>query len=113
MSGQTMTIREIADLCETDKTTVQRWIKRIDDAKRIEIDAKCTEADATKKPARFDLREVLAIINAGGKHTMAALLAENAKSHESHTVCDSCDFGQNVRRIRPRASGDYGKRDSA
>lgn len=80
MSGQTMTMREVADLCEVDRTTVLRWIGKIENgALRTEIGAKCTEADEAKKPARFDLREVLAIINAGGKHTLASLLAENAK----------------------------------
>jgi len=41
-----------------------------------------SEAEATKKPARWELNEILAIINAGGKHTMANLLAENAKLPE-------------------------------
>lgn len=73
-----MTIREIAELCEVDKTTVQRWAQKTDDAIRIEIDAKCRRALDTKEESRFTLVETLAIIRAGGKNTLAALLEENA-----------------------------------
>jgi len=78
MSGQTMTTHQVADLCEVDEKTIRRWIAKASD-KMSGLSDKLSEAEATKKPAHWHLNEVLAIINAGGKHTMAALLAENAK----------------------------------
>ena len=78
MSGQTMATHQVADLCEVDEKTIRRWIAKASD-KMSGLSDKLSEAEATKKPAHWHLNEVLAIINAGGKHTMAALLAENAK----------------------------------
>ena len=74
-----MTIREIAELCNVDRTTALRWAQRVDGALCTEIGAKCTEADKSKVAARFTLDETLAIIRAGGKATLANLLAENAR----------------------------------
>ena len=76
---KSMTIREIAELCEVDKTTVQRWAQKTDDAIRIEIDAKCRKALETKEEAGFSLPEALAIIRAGGKNTLASLLEDQIK----------------------------------
>ena len=73
-----MTIKQIAELAGVDRTTVVRWIGRMDRALCTEIGAKCTEADKTKKPARFTLDETLEIIRAGGRSTLADLLAQNA-----------------------------------
>lgn len=75
-----MTIKEIAQTANVDKTTVQRWIKRVPDAKRIELDAKCTKAQREQKEADFSLEETLAILRAGGNETLADLLAMNAKA---------------------------------
>jgi|GEM_PF-3511862 len=83
MSGQTMTTHQLASLCEVDEKTIRRWINKASD-KMSGLSDKMSEAEATKKPAYFQLNEVLAIINAGGKHTMAALLAENAKGHDDY-----------------------------
>ena len=70
-----MTIRELADLCEVAESTIRSWITSANSA---EIFAKTAEAQKTSKAARFTLPEVLAIVRAGGKNTLAALLEENA-----------------------------------
>lgn len=75
---KTMTIREIAALCEAGDTTIRRWAE-LASAKMAEVGAKMADAAEKKKPARFTLPETLAIIRAGGKNTLAALLEENAK----------------------------------
>ena len=80
---KTMTIREIAELCEVDKTTIQRWAQKTDDAIRIEIDAKCRKALESKNEAAFTLTEVLAIIRAGGKNTLASLLEDQTRQKPS------------------------------
>jgi hypothetical protein len=72
-----MTIKQIAELCEAGETTVRRWIDQAS-ANMADLSAKTAEARETSKPARFTLPEVLAIIRAGGKGTMADLLADNA-----------------------------------
>jgi hypothetical protein len=99
MSGQTMTIREIAELCETDERTVRRWIDIAasgktpgEPGKMPELSERLIQAQESKKPARFDLREVLAIINAGGKHTLANLLAENTKGSVQNASEKSSGF---------------------
>ena len=78
-----MNIKEIAKIANVNQTTVQRWIKKIPDAKRIEIDAKCIEATRQQKPADFTLDETILIIRAGGNETLANLLHENAKQKDA------------------------------
>jgi len=74
---KTMTIREIAELCEVDETTVCRWIEKAS-CKMPELSCKMQEARDTKKAASYGLPETLAIIRSGGKNTLAALLEQNA-----------------------------------
>jgi DNA-binding transcriptional MerR regulator len=78
-----MNIKEIAEITNVNKTTVQRWFKKIPDAKRIEIDAKCIESIKSQKPADFTLDETIEIIKAGGNNTLADLLLENSKMKNS------------------------------
>jgi len=74
-----MTIRQIAELCNVDRTTVLRWVQKLEDgAIRTEVGAKCTEAQDAREPARLSLEAVLALIRAGGRDTLADLLADNA-----------------------------------
>jgi hypothetical protein len=78
MSGQTMTIREIAELCGVSESTVRNWIDIASASAKIAKPSAET-AKAENKPFSFTLPETLAIIRAGGKNTLADLLAENAK----------------------------------
>ena len=80
-----------------NETTIQRWIKRIPDAKRIELDAKCSEAARTQKPAEFTLDETIEIIRAGGNETLANLLLDNAKSkNETALMASMSDKDYNL-----------------
>jgi len=44
------------------------------------LSVKIAEAQETKKPARFNIEEVIEIVRAGGNETLANLLMENYKS---------------------------------
>ncbi len=99
MSGQTMTVHQISELCEIDETTVCRWVKKAS-CKMPELACKLQEATIEKKSAHFHLNEILAIINAGGKHTMAALLAENAKAQEVPVKATRLPAGIQLRELR-------------
>jgi transposase len=73
---QGMTIKEIAEIANVSDATVRGWIKS---AETAGLSAKTADAQETKKPALFDLAEVIAIIRAGGRGTLADLLVENAR----------------------------------
>lgn len=79
MTNQTMTIRQIADVCEQGESSIRRWIDQAS-AKMASLSVKMADALKSKKPAQFSLDETLAIIRAGGKNTLADLLAQNAKT---------------------------------
>ena len=81
-----MTIKEIADLCGVDQSTVWRW---------AQSPACKMQADVTKKldeaghgiSAEFSLAETLTIIGeGGGNKTLAALLTENAANKNALAV---------------------------
>jgi hypothetical protein len=81
-----MTVKEIAELCGVDETTVQRWVKKISDCKmQSELSERLTNA-GHGIPADFTLDETLAIVRAGGNDTLANLLAENAKNRDALAV---------------------------
>jgi Prophage antirepressor len=69
-----MTAKQIAELCEVTERAVQLWTKKADE----NISEKISSA-GHGKPADFTLDEALAIIRAGGKNTLADLLADNAQ----------------------------------
>jgi DNA-binding transcriptional MerR regulator len=76
-----MTIKEIAELCGVDQSTVWRWAQKDDLLQNAKgITEKLEEARKSgKDPADFTLEETLAIIGeGGGNKTLAVLLAENA-----------------------------------
>jgi hypothetical protein len=107
-----MTVREIADLCEVDRTTVLRWAHKVPENGPKQNDQGSTDGDpgqnnqipldrliprnlegiaeklaeaekSGKEPATFTLAETLAIIGeGGGKKTLASLLRENALSKD-------------------------------
>ena len=71
---QGMTIKEIAEITNVSDATVRGWMKS---AEIAGLSAKTADAQETKKDALFDLAEVIAIIRAGGRNTLANLLADN------------------------------------
>lgn len=71
-----MSVKEIAELCNVDERTVQRWANIAAD-KMSSVGDKMSAA-GHGKAALYGLPEVLAIVRAGGKATLAALLEENA-----------------------------------
>ena len=62
--AESMTIKQIAELCGVDETTVCRWIVKAS-GEIPELSCKMQEARETKKPAAYTLPETLAIIRAG------------------------------------------------
>jgi hypothetical protein len=68
-----MTIKEIAEIANVSVSTIKNWIAL------SKIDKPSAEiAKATNEPFRFNLDEITAIIRAGGRETLANLLADNA-----------------------------------
>ena len=94
---QDMTIKQIAELCQIDESTVRRWIAQAS-GKMPGLSVKMTEAQRTKKPARFTLTETLAIIRAGGRSTLADLLQKNTAQAYSQS---SIPIGNTVRELIP------------
>jgi hypothetical protein len=80
ISGITVTIKEIAELCGRAQSTIRNWIASANSA---EISAKIAEARITSKPASFTLDETLVIIRAGGNEILANLLAENVRNRKN------------------------------
>lgn len=81
MDNEGMTIRQIAEICGVDERTAQRWAVKAAD-KMPSVADKMSSA-GHGKAAKFTLEETLAIIRAGGRHTLADLLAENARDQSS------------------------------
>jgi transcriptional regulator with XRE-family HTH domain len=76
-----MTIKEIAELCGVDQSTVWRWAQKDDLLQNAKgITEKLEEARKSgKDPADFTLDETLTIIGTGGKNkALASLLADTA-----------------------------------
>jgi hypothetical protein len=73
-----MTIKEIADLCEVDQSTVWRWAESLN-VDGIEDLKQGKETDLSPETAA-------AIIRAGGKDALAALLEENAANKNAQTA---------------------------
>ncbi|WP_253678582.1 BRO family protein [Treponema sp. OMZ 788] len=73
-----MTIKEIAELCGVDDTTILRWTRNISDCKmQSDIKSKLKKS-GHGIASDFSLEETLAIIgDGGGNKTLAAMLEEN------------------------------------
>ena len=84
-----MKIVEIAEICSTNPRTIRRWIHQISDKMPVLLD-KMSEAFTKKQPADYNLLEVIAIIRAGGRNTLADLLLQNAKEQENRNNEVSC-----------------------
>ena len=82
--GEGMTIKQIAKLCEVDPKTVRRWLDIVSRGNghnvqpRPELKDRSMTAGEAGEAVHFTTPEVLAIIRAGGKGTLANLLAENS-----------------------------------
>ena len=85
-----MTVKEIAELCGADDTTVLRWTHNISDCKmQSDIRAKLKES-GHGIPADFSLEETLVIVgDGGGNKTLAALLEENNKNKNALSIAGS------------------------
>jgi predicted transcriptional regulator len=80
-----MTIKEIAELCGVDQSTVWRWAQKDDLLQNAKgITEKLEEARKSgKDPAGFTLDETLTIIGeGGGRKALASLLEETAVTKE-------------------------------
>ena len=86
-----MTIKEIAELCGIDRTTVLRWVRKAADDPLQNAQGfyeKLAEAEKSgTTPADFTLEETFAIIGeGGGNKTLAVLLAENVANKNAITA---------------------------
>ena len=70
-----MTIKQVAELCQVDERTIQRWAAIAGD--------KMSSSTSTY-PAAFTLPETIAIIKAGGRSTLADLLQEKMTIYLLH-----------------------------
>ena len=92
-----MTIKQIAELCGVDERTVQRWVLQISD-KMSSISDKMS-VSSPMHPASLTLPEVLSIIRAGGKNTLADLLSENASQNAITQHLDANKYPQSEREM--------------
>ena len=85
-----MTIKEIAELCGVDDTTILRWTRNISDCKmQSDIKSKLKKS-GHGIASDFSLEETLAIISdGGGNKTLAALLEENSKNKNALSIAGS------------------------
>ncbi len=74
---QDMTIKQIAEICQVDQRTVQLWANKA--GENISSIKERISSSTSTYPANYTLDETLAIIRAGGRSTLADLLAENAQ----------------------------------
>lgn len=94
-----MTGRQIAQLCGVQERTVRRWIERASD-KMSGLSDKMSEAFRKKRPARFSLDETIEIVRAGGNHTLADLLLENARKTEQDDRVRRLPNGKQIEEMR-------------
>lgn len=80
-----MTIKQIAELCGVSESTVRNWIDKAAASAKIAKPSAET-AKVSNEPFRFTLADTLEIVRAGGKDTLADLLASNAASAETAKV---------------------------
>ena len=100
-----MTIKQVAELCQVDESTIYRWIQKGASAECKASLAKCKAANEENKPARFTLPETIAIIKAGGRSTLADLLQEGITVYLLHKFMEqlppltSADFAEGCSNI--------------
>lgn len=99
-----MTIEELAKTCGVQDRTVRRWANRAAD-KMSSVEEKMSAAGHGKKTV-FSLDEVLEIVRAGGRHTLAALLEENAKKSKTDHRVTRLPNGAQLAELR-RIYGSY------
>lgn len=94
-----MTIREIAELCEVSESAIRNWIDIAATSAKIAKPSAET-AKATNTPFAFSLAETLAIIRAGGKGVLADLLEENAKAKPAASKAARLPAGIQLHELR-------------
>jgi hypothetical protein len=81
-----MTIKEIAELCQVKRDTIELWAHKVIDDPELDFPglAEKLEKGSPKAPSDYTLDETIAIIGqGGGNKTLAKLLVENAESKEA------------------------------
>ena len=85
-----MTIKEIAELCGVDDTTILRWTRNISDCKMQSDVKRKLKKSGHGIASDFSLEETLVIIGDGGANkTLAALLEENSKNKNALSIASS------------------------
>lgn len=85
-----MTIKEIAELCGVDDTTILRWTRNISDCKMQSDVKRKLKKSGHGIASDFSLEETLVIIGDGGANkTLAALLEENSKNKNALSIAGS------------------------
>ena len=85
-----MTIKEIAELCGVDDTTILRWTRNISDCKMQSDVKRKLKKSGHGIASDFSLEETLVIIgDGGGNKTLAALLEENSKNKNALSIAGS------------------------
>jgi predicted transcriptional regulator len=99
-----MTIKEIAEICSVGEQTVRDWLragtKSVPVAPSIVSAKRKIEKAGHGKAANLTLEETLAIIRAGGRHTLASLLEENARTFHITTRIDRLPNGVQLAELR-------------
>ena len=108
-----MTVKEIAELCGVNQSTVWRWAK--DPACKMQ--AEKLGISGHGKSADFTLEETLAVIGEGGKNkALASLLAENAANKNALAIPNDisarldrieraiCQFAQCLQQLSSQAN---------
>ena len=92
-----MTTWQIAETCGVAQRTVRDWVRKAS-AESAVVSAK--SAEGRGKGARYSLEETLAIVRAGGRHTLAALLQENARNGRGETRIGRFPNGAQLTELR-------------
>jgi transcriptional regulator with XRE-family HTH domain len=78
-----MTIKEIAEICGVDEDTILRWSKNVNFPQNVGSLQKLDEIIRQGKTTDLPPETAAAIIRAGGKEALAALLEENARNKDT------------------------------
>lgn len=104
MNKTGMTSKQIAETCGVALRTVQTWAKKAG-ANSASVGAKSASAGHGRF-ARYTLEETIEIVRAGGRHTLAALLLENATRRRGEHRIDQLPNGTQLNQLR-RIYGEY------
>ena len=109
-----MTIKEIAELCGVDDTTILRWTRNISDCKMQSDIKRKLKKSGHGIASDFSLEATLAIIgDGGGNKTLAALLGENSENKNALSIVSGAggsvqvlnQFNERLKRIENALEG--------